>query len=244
MNTDNMSVAGETIDFGPCAFMDHYKHDKVFSSIDFGGRYAYSNQPAIAQWNIAQFATTLVPLIDADVDRSVELATQVVESFSNEFENAWLEVFGRKIGLLPTRNDSQLIVALLELMAEGNADFTLTFRNLSEIGNLAESEAEFRSAFTSPANVSGWILDWRKRLETESRSDSERQTVMRNENPLFIPRNHQIERVISAALVDNFSLFEEMVDVVCRPYEYRPEYLDFTLPPRPEEVVQRTFCGT
>ena len=111
---------------------------KVFSSIDFGGRYAYSNQPAIAQWNIAQFATTLVPLIDADVDQSVKLATQVVESFSNEFENAWLEVFGRKIGLLPTRNDSQLIVALLELMAEGNADFTLTFRNLSEIGNLAE----------------------------------------------------------------------------------------------------------
>jgi uncharacterized protein YdiU (UPF0061 family) len=237
MNTDNMTVSGETIDFGPCAFMDEYDPATVFSSIDRGGRYAYGNQPAAAQWNLARFAETLLPFIDADTDRAVQLATGVIEEFSHEFGDQWLSSMRRKLGLFTEEEgDRALIQGLLDCMQRDHGDFTLTFRRLCAA---AESEAE------AVGLDAQWLGQWRARMSREPQTAGEHAAFMRLVNPVFIPRNHRIEAAIVAAVQDdNFAPFEKLTQVLSRPYEEQPAFADYAEPPKPDERVLQTFCGT
>ena len=237
MNTDNMTVSGETIDFGPCAFMDEFDPAKVFSSIDRRGRYAYANQPAAAHWNLARFAETLLPLIDSDSERAVQLATGVIEEFSQEFGDQWLAVMRRKIGLFTEEEgDGALLQGLLDVMQRDHSDFTLTFRRLC-----AAAESEAAEVALDPE----WIGQWRARMAREPQPASEHAAFMRLVNPAFIPRNHRIEAVIVAAVEhDNFAPFEALTQVLSRPYEEQPAFADYAKPPQPEERVLQTFCGT
>jgi uncharacterized protein YdiU (UPF0061 family) len=249
MNTDNMAISGETIDFGPCAFMDTYDPARVFSSIDRFGRYAYSNQPHAAAWNLARFAETLLPLIDKTPERAVELAGEVIATFPTQFGEHRLEGLRRKIGL-STREaeDSRLLEELLDLMHRGEADFTLTFRGLcdaaeDEAGNAGD--AAVRKLFAEPRQYDAWALQWRARLAREPLEAGVRADAMRSVNPAFIPRNHQIERIIAAATErGDFGPFEELSTVLEHPYRTQDAFESYTLAPKPDERVLQTFCGT
>ena len=244
MNTDNMTLSGETIDFGPCAFLDEYDQMKVFSSIDQGGRYAYRNQPGIAQWNIARLAECLLPLIDEDEDKAVLSANHVLSEFGQHFQTAWLAVFRRKIGLVDEEEgDGELVQALLAAMQEGEADFTLTFRRLCDVAADAAGET-FLSSFGESKKAAAWLETWRARLERETASPQERTAAMRAVNPAVIPRNHKVEEALAAANYGDLSFFERLLAAVERPYEDRPEFADYAVPPKPEERVLQTFCGT
>ncbi len=256
MNTDNMSVAGETIDYGPCAFMDSYDHDKVYSSIDRGGRYAYSNQPSIGLWNLTRLAESLLPLLAEDADAAVEIAQDILKSYVESYQAHWLTGMRTKFGLsaLPDGEkkdeDRSLIEALFDVMAESNADFTLTFFYLSQLSaQLSESPSEqddsCRHLFDEPARFDDWAIRWRKRLTEESQSDEERQAMMQAVNPVYIPRNHQIEAAIRAAEDgDDFSVFHALHEVLQNPYVQQQGKENYMLPPEPDEVVRQTFCGT
>ncbi|MBW6390032.1 protein adenylyltransferase SelO [Billgrantia antri] len=246
MNTDNTSISGETIDFGPCAFMEQYDPRMVFSSIDEGGRYAYTNQPWIAQWNLARLAETLLPLIDEDSDRAVERATELLHRFPGQHEDEWLAEMRAKLGLQQARpEDKALIEALLAAMHRGRADFTLTFRRLAEAAENAEAEASLVALFERPEEVAGWLEEWRQRLAQEPLPEGERTHRMRLTNPAFIPRNHRVQQALSAAMDENdFGPFETLLEIVTRPYDDQPEREEYTLPAEPTERVFRTFCGT
>ncbi len=251
MNTDNMSVAGETIDYGPCAFMDTYHPATVFSSIDQMGRYAYQNQPGIAQWNLAQLAQALLPLIDDDVQTAIHHAQAVIDSYPERYEQAYMAVMRAKLGLLTAQdNDITLITDLLDCMAKNNADFTLTFRRLSMLsatntdGNIAQ-DSPVRDLFEDPDAFDLWTVAWRQRLAQEASEDNKRRTAMSAVNPAFIPRNHQVEGVIQAAVKDeDFGPFEELVSVLAKPYTDQPTHHKYAIPPQPDEIVRQTFCGT
>ena len=222
MNTDNMSIAGETIDYGPCAFVDGYHPDTVFSSIDQFGRYAYSQQPQVAAWNLAQFATTLLPLM-GEQDAAIEAATEVVQGFAPAYQNAWLRRFRAKLGLSgPHEEDAGLITRLLDIMGETRADFTLTFRRLSEGESLPEPFAD-------------WQADWTARAPDRE--------AMRAANPLVIPRNHRVEEAIAAAVNDDLGPFNALVEATARPYDAPLDH-PLAAPPSPGEEVTQTFCGT
>jgi uncharacterized protein YdiU (UPF0061 family) len=245
MNTDNMAISGETIDFGPCAFMDGYDSAAVFSSIDRMGRYAFANQPAAAQWNLARLAETLLPLIDADSRRSVELATGVVEGFAGEFAACWLAGMRRKLGLFTEEGgDLELAQAFLDLMQHSAADFTLTFRRLCAAAEGESGDAALESGFAEPSGIRGWAKAWRERLAREPQPASEHAAFMRMVNPWVIPRNHRIESVIAAAERGDFAPFEDLSQALASPYEERCETAPYSNPPRPDERVTRTFCGT
>ena len=252
MNTDNTSVSGETIDYGPCAFMDGYDPATVFSSIDSMGRYAYANQPHAAQWNLARFAETLLPLIDADPNRAVEAAGPVVEQFAAAFEERWLGGLSAKLGLQTSEPaDAALIKAWLELLQRNECDFTLTFRRLCEAADPAEgdssggADAVLRSSFQRPAEFDDWARQWRARLAREIAPAAERGAAMRRVNPAYIPRNHRVEAMISAAIeVGDFAPFEEMLEALSKPYDFDPRFELYARPPRPDERVLQTFCGT
>ncbi len=234
MNTDNCAISGETIDYGPCAFMDGYHPDTVFSSIDHAGRYAYSNQPGIAVWNMAQFATALIQQM-ADRQAAVEEATAIVHAMPDMIQARWLELFRRKIGLGTARagdGDGALISALLDLMAAQGADFTNTFRALGT--------AAARERFSDPAAYDSWEADWRARVAGEP----DPLALIRATNPAFIPRNHRIEAMIEAALGGDYAPFHRLVSVLAHPFDDQPEHADLRRPPAPDEVVQATFCGT
>ena len=232
MNTDNSSIAGETIDYGPCAFMDAYHPNTVFSSIDQMGRYAYANQPDIAVWNMAQLATALIQQAD-DKEAMVEEATEIVHAMPELIQAAWLKRFAAKLGISkPAPEDAELIADLLNRMAEGQADFTNTFRSL---GRGAE-----REQFTNPEAFDAWEAAWNARLANEP----DPQTVRDAANPAFIPRNHRIEAMISAAVEGDYAPFERLNAVLARPYLDQPEAADLARPPLPAEVVPATFCGT
>ncbi|MGO9987795.1 MAG: protein adenylyltransferase SelO [Steroidobacteraceae bacterium] len=245
MNTDNMTVAGETIDFGPCAFMDAYDPATVFSSIDGMGRYAYANQPPAAQWNLARFAETLLPLIDEDGSRAVELATEVIAAFSHQFDRYWLAGMRGKLGLFTEESgDLELTRRWLELLHRNQCDYTLSFRRLCDAAR-ADGDAALRSSFAYPVDYEEWAAVWRSRLAREPQSEGERAAAMRRVNPAFIPRNHRIERVIAAAVErEDFAPFEEMLLVLSQPYQDQPAFESYTAPPQPEERVLQTFCGT
>jgi uncharacterized protein YdiU (UPF0061 family) len=227
MNTDNCSIAGETIDYGPCAFMDEYDAGTVFSSIDEQGRYAYGNQPRIALWNLARLAECLIPLLG---DNEQE-AAEPLGAFAPRFQAAYFAGLRRKIGLRATREgDDNLTQDLLKLMAAARADFTLTFRRLSD-----------RSVEGLFPGFDDWAVRWRQRL-----ADEEAPTVtMQTANPVFIPRNHLVEAAIVAAVENrDFGPFERLLAVVTRPFDDDPSLAAYTQPPREEERVLRTFCGT
>lgn len=245
MNTDNMSVSGETIDYGPCAFMDEYDPARVFSSIDRNGRYAYRNQPAIAQWNLAWLAESLLPVIDADMDTAIALATQSLETFALKYQAAWLAVMRRKTGLATSREeDAALFNWLFDLMHAGKADFTLVFRTLARTATYEPAETDLARLFENPANMAEWIAAWRERLALEGTSGEERAALMAKANPAFIPRNHRIEEATQAALKGDFTPFETLNAILARPYDDQPGHAAYLEPPRPEERVLRTFCGT
>ena len=247
MNTDNMSIAGETIDYGPCAFMDVFHPETVFSSIDHMGRYAYHNQPSIAHWNLAGFAQTLLPLVSDDQEDAVAKATEVVNTFPERFQAFYAAGLYRKIGLAYIREgDDELAQSLLSCMADNRADFTLSFRRLCSLKrDGTEADDAVRGLFADGAAFDQWAVRWRKRLASEGRSDLERQTDMRCVNPAFIPRNHRVEQVIRAAEDDgNLAPFDELVNVLAAPYEDQPDRKWFENPPHSEEMVKQTFCGT
>lgn len=239
MNTDNMSVAGETIDYGPCAFMDAYHPDMVFSSIDQFGRYAFRKQPEIAVWNLAQFATALLPIMGLAHKEAVEVATRVIEGFADLFATAWEEVYAAKLGLSRMGEpEAALAYDLLLRMAKGQADFTRVFRALS-----GADPATARGEFSDPALLDDWLPRWRARVAQDG-SESTRIAWMQAANPAFIARNHRVEEAIVAAVDGDYSPFERLVRVLAHPFDDQPEARDLALAPRPEEVVRQTFCGT
>ncbi len=244
MNTDNTAISGETIDYGPCAFLDAYDPSTVFSSIDHGGRYAFANQSRIAQWNLARFAETLLPLIDPDTEAAVAAATAVLNEFPARFEHHWLDGMRRKIGLATEEgDDGELIRGLLDVMHAGAADYTSTFRGLCDAA-ADPAAAGVRAQFAAPAAFDAWAERWRERLVRESGSPAERAEAMRRVNPLFIPRNHRVEQAIAAALSGDLEPFGTLATVLERPFDEQPAHADHALPPRPEERVLQTFCGT
>ena len=244
MNTDNTTVSGETIDFGPCAFLDAYDPDAVFSSIDRHGRYAFANQAPIAQWNLARFAETLLPLIDADADRAVAAATEAVNGFGGAFDAHWQAGMRHKLGLADSRpGDADLISRLLAVMQRTAADYTRTFRALCALAS-GEPGAELTECSADP-DFLGWLAAWRVRGEAERQSPSARAALMRRVNPKYIPRNHRIEELIVAAVErEDFSLFETLLAVLMSPYDEHPSAEHLAAAPRPGERVLQTFCGT
>lgn len=244
MNTDNMAVSGETIDFGPCAFLDEYDPRKVFSSIDQRGRYAYANQPGIAQWNLARFAETLLPLVSAREEESVEAANAALVVFGELFQERWLALFRAKLGLADAREgDLDLVNSLLQSMHDGEADFTLTFRALGKLAGGAD-EAIFLRHFKEQWGASDWLARWRGRFGSDGRTAEERQAAMETVNPALIPRNHRIEEAIQAATYGDFSFFDRLNAALEKPYAEIAEFADYQVPPKPDERVERTFCGT
>jgi uncharacterized protein YdiU (UPF0061 family) len=245
MNTDNCSVSGETIDYGPCAFMDAYDPATVFSSIDEMGRYAYANQPRIALWNLTRFAETLLPLIDSDEKTSIELAQSALGGFTDIFNAAYQGGLRNKIGLFTAQpDDDALVQDLLATMNANQADFTNTFRHLGAAAADPAKDAGVRDQFTNPAAYDEWAGKWRQRLSQETEDGATRAKAMNAVNPAFIPRNHRIEAAIQAALADDFAPFEELVAVLAKPYEDQPQMADYANPPAEDERVLRTFCGT
>lgn len=247
MNTDNMSIAGETIDYGPCAFMDSYHPETVYSSIDQAGRYAYSNQPGIAHWNLAVLAQTFLPLLAEDEDVAVAEAQEAINEYPELFKAAYLEGIRAKLGLVQERDDdADLAQGLLNRMGENKADFTLTFRRLCDVSAVDSStDGAVRELFEDPAGFDDWAERWRERLNQEDSSDDRRQLAMRAVNPALIPRNHLVEEVIKAATeAEDFTPFNTLMSVLASPYEDKPEHDRYSRPPRPEQVVHQTFCGT
>jgi len=251
MNTDNMSIAGETIDYGPCAFMDAYHHNQVFSSIDRNGRYAYSNQPSIGLWNLTRLAETLLPLFDEDPQAAVNVAQEVLGGYAERYASHWLTGMRAKCGLTAcsdaeSDDDKTLIEELLAVMADNRADFTLTFYHLSRLADQpSEPDNDLRALFDNPAQIDAWLERWRQRLTLEAQSNEARQESMQAINPVYIPRNHQIEAAIRAAEDQgDFSVFQELHAVLQKPYVQQDGKQRYMQAPEPEEVVEYTFCGT
>ncbi len=253
MNTDNMSIAGETIDYGPCAFMDAYHPDQVYSSIDHHGRYAYGNQPRIAQWNLARLAEALLPLLDPDADQALALAQEAIDGFGTVFTSAWLAVFRPKLGLLDAREgDAGLIEDLLEIMAAARVDFTNGFHALNtaaamsvEKGAETGADQALREVFGEayPA-LTDWLNRWRARLRQETTSPQARADAMGRANPALIPRNHRVEAALDAAVTGDLGPFEGLLAALANPWHAGPATAAYPRPPEPHEVVRQTFCGT
>ncbi len=230
MNTDNCSIAGETIDYGPCAFMDAYHTGRVFSSIDRQGRYAFGNQPNIAVWNMAQLATSLLQLMD-DHEASVAEATRIVHAMPDQIETAWRKRFAAKIGITHvTPEDQPLIEDLLALMQADGADFTNTFRSLCK--------SDARDQFANRDAFEEWQGKWRARIESEPEPIAKMQSA----NPAIIPRNHRIEQMIQAAVAGDMAPFERLMKALATPYDETDP--DLQRPPTPSQIVPATFCGT
>jgi uncharacterized protein YdiU (UPF0061 family) len=249
MNTDNMSISGETIDYGPCAFMEAFDPDKVFSSIDLNGRYAYSNQPNAAHWNLTRLAEALLPVLEQEAgsqEAALASAYEALAAFGPQFEAAHLAGMRRKLGVLTEQEgDAALAQDLLDRMAVNHADFTLTFRRLCDAAAAPEGDAGVRTLFADPAAYDAWAAGWRLRLQQESAPEQARAAMMRAASPAFIPRNHVVEAALAAAVTrQDFRPFEELLDVVSQPYEDRPGLELYATPARPDECVTATFCGT
>jgi uncharacterized protein YdiU (UPF0061 family) len=249
MNTDNTSISGETIDYGPCAFLEEYEPAKVYSSIDHGGLYAYGNQPRVALWNLARLAETLLPLLaqeSGSEEAGLVAANEALSAFEPQFEEARSAGLRRKLGLVLKREgDDGLAENLLQCMAANGADFTLTFRRLCDAAAGPEGDVSVRALFSDPAAYDGWAAGWRRRLDEEPADGQARAAAMHRTNPAFIPRNHLVEAALDAAsLRQDFQPFEDLLVVISRPYDERPELEMYSTPARPEERVLQTFCGT
>ncbi|MBB5174648.1 protein adenylyltransferase SelO [Texcoconibacillus texcoconensis] len=239
MNTDNMTISGETIDYGPCAFMDTYDPKTVFSSIDREGRYAYENQPPIAGWNLARFAESLLPLIHEDIDEAVKIAQDEISKFTPLYKEQWFSGMRAKLGLFNEEaNDESLIDRLLGMMQKSNADYTNTFRLLT-MENPSETDLYGKEGFDE------WYDEWQKRLNEQEQSKEDAHELMRNNNPAVIPRNHRVEEALQAAVEEeDYSVMEHLLDVLSNPYAYSPEQEEYCTLPENTGVPYRTYCGT
>src|SRR3989449_1468320 len=241
MNTDNMAISGETIDYGPCAFMDHYDPATVFSSIDTHGRYAYANQPKIAQWNLARFAETLLSLIDADQKRAITRATEVVHAFPEQYERHWLKGMRAKLGLVSEDEaDLNLATGFLTAMEGKKVDYTLAFRYLADAA--LSQEEPIRALFADPSVYDLWSGHWRARLSRDAVAPLERAQAMRRANPVFIPRNHRVEEALSAAVErGDYAPFATLLNILSRPFDDQPEFAAFAEPLPEGQSHYRTF---
>ena len=247
MNTDNTSIAGETIDYGPCAFMDTYNPQQVFSAIDQMGRYAFGNQASVIQWNLAQFAQCLLPLLDVDINKSITVAETQIELYPSEFKESLSAVIRPKMGLMTTEDeDLKLGMDLLDCMADGSADFTNTFRYLANtIDTNSIDNSDLRKQFTDPVLFDKWHARWLTRLNKEKHPLDTVVKTMRDANPAVIPRNHLVEAVIRAAEDDgDFMPFNDLLNEILNPFKSRHPGSYFVRPPNSNEVVHQTFCGT
>lgn len=245
MNTDNMTVSGETIDYGPCAFMDIYDPATVFSSIDREGRYAYGNQGAIALWNLSRFAECLLPLLDDNIETAVKKAEEVLGDFSGIFNDSWLAGMGRKIGLSrASAEDEKLIADFLQLLRDGEADFTLAFRLLADC--IVATQEDFLELFNDDKQgINNWLDVWRARLAQQKENMKEIAVAMRKINPLYIPRNQNVENVLQAAVENSdYQPFEELLSVLSKPFEEQEGMEKYAARPVPAGERYRTFCGT
>jgi len=247
MNTDNMLLSGETIDYGPCAFMDGFDPGTVFSSIDHGGRYAYRNQPPIAHWNLSMLAQALLPLLDGDEEKARASGQAAIDAFPDLYMAAYQNGMRKKLGLTHSGADDAVFMQdLLTLMQEEKTDFTLTFRRLSDLADPEQaSGGDVSSVFELPDTFAPWLDRWRKRFASESRDASEQQKGMYAVNPAYIARNHLVEEAIDAAVnQQDFKPFHTLVDILAQPFEFNDAQARYAVPPRPEQVVKQTFCGT
>ena len=238
MNTDNMAISGETIDYGPCAFMDAYDPNTVFSSIDHMGRYAYANQPMIAQWNLARLAETLIPLMSSNIDDAIELAKDTITSFTDIYQRKWEQMMRSKLGLFDQKpGDNQLIKELFDWMKTNHADYTNTFYELSK-GDKPTGKVFDDRVF------SDWFDSWQDRLTQNKDSKEASLTMMKKHNPVLIPRNHQVEAALTAATEGDYTPFNELLAVLIDPYKNCESKKPYQSPPPPSERVYQTFCGT
>ena len=239
MNTDNMAISGETIDYGPCAFMDAYNPKTVFSSIDVQGRYSYENQPKIAEWNIARFAETLIPLIDKNQDRAIELAEKSVSEFTDQYKANWLNGMRSKLGIFnQEEEDLTLVNELLEIMSVNKLDYTNTFRDLT-IGVNDNTNLYKIGSFGE------WFDKWNKRLELQEESIEMSKSLMRKSNPSIIPRNHRVEEALEAfVLHEDLSLVNKLVSVLSSPFDYSEVQEEYARLPEKTNSSYKTFCGT
>lgn len=238
MNTDNVAISGETIDYGPCAFMNTYDPATVFSSIDHAGRYSYANQPAIAQWNLARFAETLLPLLNPEQEKAINLVSEALNEYPALFKRYWLVGMRKKLGLqMEEESDVELVQSLLGWMQKSRADFTNTFRTLSS------EEAPSEERYQDP-DFQSWYSQWQLRLHREGQAANSSYSLMRSVNPAVLPRNHRVEEALSAAEDHNdLSLLQQLLKVLESPYEERPEFVQYQEPPS-DDSNYRTFCGT
>ena len=239
MNTDNMTLSGETIDYGPCAFMDIYDPATVFSSIDLQGRYAYGNQPHIAGWNLARFAETLLPLLHTNQDQAIKMAQEEISNFAALYHNNWITGMRKKLGIFNEEiEDKALIETLLSMMQKYGADYTNTFRALTfsdQLDTLLFGSTEFIQ----------WHELWQERLSRQQESKASSQQLMKNSNPALIPRNHQVEAALEAAVKqEDYQIMERLLKVLSNPYAHSPEQADYSAMPAPSSHSYRTFCGT
>lgn len=245
MNTDNMLLCGETVDYGPCAFMEAYRADMVFSSIDHQGRYAYRNQPGIAHWNLARLAEALLPLIDEDTERAVEKAKDVIQRFPAAFGEAHSTGVAAKLGLeVLTEAEVDLANDLFTALEEDGADFTLAFRFLADEANPGGDGSGAGALFAPGAKLKAWLPQWEERLGRDAGDAGERQQRMFAANPVFIPRNHLVQRAITDGDGGDFDFFHRLMERLAAPHRWSIEDRDLALPAQPEERVLRTFCGT
>jgi len=244
MNTDNMTISGETIDYGPCAFMDSYAPETVFSSIDLQGRYAYGNQPAIMSWNLARLAETLIPLVDDDKDRAIEILIETINGTPATYEAHWMSRMRGKLGLT-TEADGDIVLVndLLAAMHTGGADFTLTFRRLSDA--VRGNAIPVQSQFVGLEGINAWLERWRARLAEEAIDPESRAAAMDRVNPIYIPRNHKVEDALTAAVEDDdLSGFTKLLNVVTHPFAEVDGQQSFAEPGPEAAMPYQTFCGT
>lgn len=239
MNTDNMTISGETIDYGPCAFMDTYDPATVFSSIDIHGRYAYGNQPNISAWNLARFAETLLPLLDENQERAVKLAQDAISDFGKLYHRNWLTGMSAKLGIFNEESeDESLVEDILNIMQKYRADYTNTFVALTF------EKLEDSSLFSTDEFLK-WHRRWKDRLSRQQESNDSSQQLMKNSNPSIIPRNHRVEEALEAAVQQgDYSVLERLLDALSNPYDHSPKQADYSTPPEPSNRPYRTFCGT
>lgn len=246
MNTDNTSVIGETIDYGPCAFMDTYDPATVFSSIDYYGRYSYGNQAHIAQWNLERLIDCLIPILRQSSEQATKIRREAIESFQSLFQQYWLDYMCSKIGITKSHpDDLPLIQNLLELMRIHRADYTLSFYYLHTAVNGDNEIPYLKMIFSNSKAFNEWLSTWRNRLHQEKKTALEITRVMRGSNPAFIPRNHRVNQAIAKAEIDNdFTETMRLISILSKPYSDQPHNSEYMLPPTPEEQVFQTFCGT
>jgi uncharacterized protein YdiU (UPF0061 family) len=239
MNTDNMAISGETIDYGPCAFMDAYDPQTVFSSIDVNGRYAFANQAPLANWNLARLAEAMLPLLDTDSKVAVKKAEQIIYGFDDLFQRAWLDMMCKKLGLFGEEDqDRDLVDGLLSVMTKQKMDYTNTFRALSTL-HFGKEEGYSTEDFVA------WLEIWQARQALNQPSPEASKTLMDSHNPWIIPRNHQVEEALELAEEEaDLSKLHRLLDALASPYQEKEMYLDLTLPPAPSDRVYKTFCGT